>query len=98
MALVCGGISAIVAMQHLYKIRRVVDFSTNKHGMPIDRSLPPFEQSLLMLGRHLHVKATLPIVMEEREFEQVRRRRFFRNLLPGRARKVKKPKIKLPES
>ena len=78
-ALICGGISAALATQHLYKIRRVVDFSTsNKHqGMSIDKSLPPFEPHLLALGLHLHVKATLPFVVAEREFEQVRRRRFF---------------------
>ena len=77
-------------MRHLCKIRRVVDFSTNKSGMPLDKSLPPFQEPLSQLGRNLHIRGSLPLVVPERELEQVRRRRFFRYLLPERARKVKK--------
>ena len=76
-ALVCAGTPVQSAMRHLYKIRRVVDFSTKHSGITLESSLPPYEAALVQLGRQLHIRASLPPVVQESDFEEVRWRRFL---------------------
>ena len=77
MLLVAGGIRMANVMQHLYSVRAAVDFRTAYKGRILEIDLPFYERVLLELGREFRLRANLPHVVLEREFEKVRRRRFL---------------------
>ena len=77
MLLVAGGIRMVNVMQHLYKVRAAVDFSTAWKGRILELDLPFYEKALFELGREFRLRANLPHVVLYSEFEKVRRRRFL---------------------
>ena len=77
MLLVAGGCDMASVMQHLYKVRAVVDFGTRYKGRRLEETLPSYTQALCRLGREMCLRASLPHFAPLREFQKVRQRRFL---------------------
>ena len=76
--LMAGGVRFVDALEHVYRVRQVVDLHTNDGRHKVMQSvLPNYEGACRRVGRSFQVTVTLPQVMEYHDFVQVCRTRFY---------------------